>query len=285
MAMVALAVGIVIAGAFFDRSRAISVVTPQAGPAGPLVTGHRDGALVKTVTALSSVEINGETKLLFEADLSHPVEFGVGYTEGQWSSVNVSNIGQVTRLLSMTDATQSHDPVEIAAAQAALWHLSDRFELDRSAGANDEAVVSRYDQLTQDAVAHPEPAEARATIRIGSDDTRAMLGDTVKIEVSGDAATPWSIELSNSSAIAHPMGTFALCDTARVITAMAAPGTICVSSSGSATFATDLMLRSASRWTNEGRVFRRDGRRSLIMANRVAHQTTATASIHWETTK
>ena len=148
-------------GLAFGTVEAASSVTPKAGPSGKIVHGTYQGKAQKLQTMLFQVDLNGEASFMFCIDIATYIQFGVTYDEQSWDTSKVPNLNKVARVLSQTNATVTKDPIEIAAAQAAIWHFSDGFQLDVANPQNDAAVTTRYNALVADAEASEQDPLAR----------------------------------------------------------------------------------------------------------------------------
>ena len=289
--LVAVAVCVVGLGALVDPARAFSVVTPDTGPIGDIVYGHRGGRAVHALTSLVEAHINGETDYLLGADLTHPVQYGIDYDEGDWESeagVRGADLSKAARVLTHADWAHDRDATEITAVQAALWHFTDRFDLDRSAARNAGVVIERYQALVADAEAHPEDARPHGSLSVSPASAVVTGSEPAFVTVSGEATAPWSLELDDERSSVHPASADGVtCDTARTVTTidavpLAGASTVCITTTATApreAIEVGLVVRSAPTWVNGGRIFRHAGRRSLVLASRSSTQSVATAEI------
>lgn len=279
-ALVTAGAAIALIGTALGSPHTGAVVTPQSGPRGRVVTGHRDGVTVHRLTSLASAELAGETTLLFSAELGRPVQFGIDYTETDWTRAGIDAAPQVARILEQSHATTSHDPDEITATQAALWHVTDHFDLDVSASSNRAAVVRRYDELVADAIAYPAAASPPAGLELDDLSDSNSAREPARLGIGGEALFPWTIELSDHTAALHQMTEDGVCDTAEGLRDVSRPSTFCVTP-GPDSRDVEVIARSAPTTVHTGRAFRHDGRATLIMANRFTAQSGAEVTIHW----
>ena len=284
--LVAIAVCVVGLGVLVDPARAFSVATPQAGPIGEVVHGHRNGRQVQTVTALAEARINGETEFLLGADLSRPVQYGVDFDEGEWDAgdwASGADLAKATRVVNQADWARHRDAVEISAVSAALWHYTDHFDLDRTDARNDRAVVARYDDLVADAEGHPEPTRHGASMQVSPPPVTVTAHEPAFLAVTGDATAPWSLVAADARATVHPAAADGVtCDLTQTLTAVTGPSTICLTVSdapGPRPIDVGLVVRSAATWADSGRVFHHAGRRTLVMADRASNQSVAVAQV------
>lgn len=276
-ALLALAVAVAGLGLFLENADAASSVVPQSGPRGENVVGTYKGNQKTLATMLFAVELNGQTSYMFCIDIATSIELGVSYDESQWSDSQVPNLRKIARILSQTNATSTLDPVEIAAAQSAIWHFSDGFELSTS--DNSSAVVSRYQALIADAEANPVVDEPAGTLSISPETASGALGGSLVYTVTTSATEPLTIEISDSAVAAHPF-TSGSCDLATTITTITGSGKFCLTSTDPRENVS-VTLRSQAASVAAGRVFIRPGRQKLIIAKSGVAQTVETVTGTW----
>ncbi len=277
--LAAIAVIVGVAGVAFGTAEAGSTVTPQSGPSGRQVHGTYKGQAKKLQTMLFEVDVNGQTSFMFCIDIATYIQFGVPYDESSWSESAVPNLNKVARVLSQTNATTTKDPVEIAAAQAAIWHFSDGFDLDVANPNNDPAVTARYNALVSDADANPVSNEPAGTLDITPSTATVTQGKPVFFDVTTTSATPLSIELSDAAVSAHP-ATGDSCDVATTITSVQGNQRICLTSTSSRSNV-KMTLRTGSAPLSAGRVFIRPQRQKLIIGKSGAAQASETVNASW----
>lgn len=265
-------------GLAYGSADAGSSVTPQSGPAGRVVYGTYQGKAQKLQTMLFQVDVNGKASFMFCIDISTTIEFGVSYDEKSWSDSSVPNLANVARILSQTSATTTKDPIEIAAAQAAIWHFSDGFALDAANPKNDPAVTARYNALVSDATASPVPAEPAGTLAVVPGSATAAQGQAVFFDVTTTATAPLSIELSDAAVTAH-RATGDVCDVATPISTTG-PGRICLTASSPRSQVT-MTLRTGAAPLSAGRVFIRPKRQKLIIGKSGQAQSAETVVASW----
>ncbi|NLA34730.1 MAG: Cys-Gln thioester bond-forming surface protein [Actinobacteria bacterium] len=258
---------------------AASAVTPRNGPKGAVVHGILRGKPLTAQTILFAVDLNGAPSFMFCIDIDTAIEFGVAYSETDWSEAQVPNLAEVARVLSQTTATTSRDPVEIAAAQAAIWHFSDGFDLDVSSGKNHAAVVARYQALVADAAQNPATSEPAGTLDVSPDVASASYGQPVFFDVASTADGPIGIELSDSLVSAHPVSG-EVCDTATTIATITAGARLCVTSA-SPRANVKITLRTQAAPLSAGRVFVRPNRQKLIIGKAGAAQSNESVTASW----
>lgn len=258
---------------------AASAVTPQSGPRGEIVHGTFQGKPQKVQTMLFAVDLNGTPSFMFCIDLGTAIEFGVQYAETDWAESQVRNLAQVARVLSQTTATTTKDPIEIAAAQAAIWHFSDGFELDAQSGKNHPAVVARYHALVTDAAQNPVSSEPAGTLDVTPDVASASYGQPVFFDVVSTTEGAIGIESSDSLVSAHPADG-EVCDTATTIATTTAGSRFCVTSA-SPRSNVKITLRTQAAPLSAGRVFVRPNRQKLIIGKAGAAQSNETVSASW----
>lgn len=266
-------------GLAFSTVEAASSVIPKAGPSGKIVHGTYKGKAQKLQTMLFQVDLNGEASFMFCIDIATYIQFGVSYDESSWDTSKVPNLNKVARVLAQTTATSTKDPVEIAAAQAAIWHFSDGFQLDVANTANDPAVSARYQALVSDAEANPVANEPAGTLAVSPSIASVAQGQPVFYDVTTTATTPLSIELSDAAVTAHP-ATGPACDTATNITTVTGNSRICLTST-SARSNVKMTIRTGSAPVSAGRVFIRPDRQKLIIGKSGAAQSSETVSVSW----
>lgn len=277
--LASVAVIMTVLGVTLSVADAGSAVTPQSGPRGLDVVGTYKGAPKTVATMLFKVGVNGETSFMFCIDLATLIQFGVSYDESSWTTSQVPNLDKVARVLSRTNATTTRDPVEIAAAQAAIWHFSDGFALDISNPRNDPAVIARYQALVGDADANPVAAEPAGTLEVSPTTATVAQGRPAFFDVATTASAPIAIELSDAAVTAHP-AQGSTCDSATPIVTVTGPSRICLTTTA-ARSNVSLTLRTAAAPLNAGRVFIRPGRQKLIIGKSGAAQAHATAVASW----
>lgn len=266
-------------GLAFGTVEAASSVTPKAGPSGKIVHGTYQGKAQKLQTMLFQVDLNGEASFMFCIDIATYIQFGVTYDEQSWDTSKVPNLNKVARVLSQTNATVTKDPIEIAAAQAAIWHFSDGFQLDVANPQNDAAVTTRYNALVADAEANPVSNEPAGTLSVTPTTTSVAQGQPVFYDIATTATGALSIELSDAAVTAHPAnGT--TCDTATNISTVTGPSRICLTSTSARTNV-KMTIRTASAPVSAGRVFIRPARQKLIIGKAGAAQSSETVSVSW----
>ena len=279
-ALVATGVAVALIGTALGSSHTTSTVTPQSGPTGRVVVGRHDGATIRRLTSLASADLGGEPALLFSADVADRVQFGIDYVEADWDRSGVASPLQVARILEQSRATVTRDPDEIAATQAALWHVTGHFDLDPANSANRAAVVRRYDELVADATAHPAAASPPTGLELDDLSTVGSTRQPARLGVGGEAPFPWTIDLSDHTATLHRVTDDGVCDTSQVLLTVSRPSTICVTP-GPDSRDVEVVVRSAATTVHAGRAFRHNGRSTLIMANRFTAQSAAEVTIHW----
>lgn len=277
--LASVAVVLAVLGVTLSVADAGSSVTPRNGPRGHDVVGTYKGSQKRLATMLFEVGLNGETSFMFCIDLGTLIEFGVAYDESTWSASQVPNLDKVTRVLARTDATSTRDPVEIAAAQAAIWHFSDGFDLDLSNPRNDAAVVARYQALVSDAEANPVTAEPAGTLDVSPPSASVAQGRPAFFDVTTTATAPIAIELSDAAATAHP-AQGSTCDVATAIVTVTGPSRICLTTT-STHGTVSMTLRTAVAPLNAGRVFIRPGRQKLIVGRSGQAKAHAVAAASW----
>ncbi|MEZ5320594.1 MAG: PKD domain-containing protein [Microthrixaceae bacterium] len=256
-----------------------SSVVPSLGTKGPVVYGTFKGAPKRAQTALIKVDLNGTPSYLFCIDLGTLIELGANYEESSWSESNVANLAKVTRVLAQSSATTSHDPTEIGATQAAIWHFSDGFALDTSNPANSPALVARYNDLVADANAHPVTEEPTGSLNATPRAISVANGKPAFVNITTTATGPLSLELSNSLVTAHP-ASGDQCDLDTKLTTVTGNTRICLTAGAFATTAS-LTIRTDAAPVNAGRVFLRPGRQKLIIGKRGTAQSSANVAATW----
>ena len=171
------------------------------------------------------------------------------------------------------------DPVEIAAAQAAIWHFSDSFELDASNANNDAAVVARYNVLVGDATANPVTSEPAGSLDVTPSSASAIQGSPVFYDITTTATAALSIELSDAAVSAHPASATA-CDAATTITTVTGNSRVCLTSTDPRVNV-KMTVRTGSAPVSAGRVFIRPARQKLIIGKSGAAQSTDTVTSSW----
>ena len=237
---------------------AASSVTPRSGPSGKTVHGTYQGKSQKVPTMLFQVDLNSAPSFMFCIDIGTAIEFGVPYAETGWEESNVKNLAKVARVLSQTNATTTLDPVEIAAAQAAIWHLSDGFDLATNDARNDAAVIARYQALVDDAERNPVSSEPAGTLSVTPAKGSAAYGSPIFYDVATTSTDPIAIELSDSLVNAHPV-VDGVCDIATTINTVTGASRFCVTAAGPRSNV-KVTLRTAAAPLSAGRVFVRPNR-------------------------
>lgn len=268
-------------GIFFDDVQAASSVTPQSGPRGNNVVGTHKGESRQLATMLFQVDLNSSPSFMFCIDISTVIEFGVSYDERSWDTSNVPNLANISRILSQTNATETLDPVEIAAAQSAIWHFSDGFELAVNDPANDPAVVARYQALVADATANPTPAEPAGTLEVSPKTASAASGQPIFFDVATTSDSPITIEPSDPAVHPHPANGD-VCDTATTIWTLTTERRFCLTSTDPRDGVT-VALRTGSAEVHAGRVFIHPGRQKLVIAKAGTAQSTDVITVTWTT--
>jgi len=266
-------------GLAFNTVEAASSVTPKAGPSGKVVHGTYQGKAEKLQTMLFEVDLNGKASFMFCIDIATYIQFGVTYDESSWDTSKVPNLNKIARILAQTNATVTKDPIEIAAAQSAIWHFSDGFQLDVANPANDPAVTARYHALVNDAEANPVANEPAGTLAVSPSTATVAQGQPVFFDVTTTATAPLSIELSDAAVSAHPANG-ATCDVATTITTVTGNSRICLTSTSSRSNV-KMTLRTGSAPVSAGRVFIRPARQKLIIGKSGAAQSSETVSASW----
>ena len=284
-ALAACAVVVVGLGLVVNSAQAGSSVVPRNGIRGVLVAGNHSGrSHVAMSTMLFEVELNGSVAYVFSTDISRAMEFGVDYDETGWTDTAVPHVAEVSRILSRTTAAEPGPDraLEIAAAQAAVWHFTDGFELDPADGRNNPAVLARVRDLIADAVAHPARAEVTGTLAVTPDDRSVPAGSPAYFDIVTSSSSPLSIELSDAAATAHRViGN--TCDTTNIVTEVVATSgaaRICLTSTRALTGAR-LTVRTTTTPVSAGRVFERPDRRKLILGKAGVAQSSATVTASW----
>lgn len=266
--------------ALSGTANAESVVQPNSGPSGHKVYGHLGGSAKSYSTMLFKVSMgDGSTAYMFCTDIEHYIAFGKDYTETSWDSSNVDNVEYVTAVLHATNATTTLDKTEIAAAQAAIWHFSDGFELDPANPNNSPAVIARYNELITYANANPVYEEPAPTLVVAPSDQSGIEGTSLIYDVTTTAIGPLSLSVDNPSVSIHPVsgGT---CDTSSTISQMTGSGQVCLASADPLSGVT-LAVTTEAAQINRGRVFVRPGNQTLVMASEGIVQSSATATANW----
>ena len=257
-----------------------SSVVPQSGPEGKqVVKDSRAGAAKRLRTMLFKVELNGTTSYMFCIDISTSIEFGVSYDESSWNESSVPNLDKIARILAQTNALATKDTVEIAAAQAAIWHFSDGFEIDRTAGKNDAAVLARYDALVADATQNPVSSEPAGSLDVTPASATLVQGRPAFFDVATTSTAPVSIELSDAAVTAHPANGDE-CDRLTTINAVTGSTRICLTTEA-ARSNVKMTLRTGAAPVNAGRVFIRPARQKLIIGKAGAAQSSETVTASW----
>lgn len=279
--LVATAIVLGSAALFLDRAQAGSSVTPTSGPQGKTVVGTYGGKTKSLVTMLFRVQMNGTDSFMFCIDISTLIEFGVSYDEASWSTSNVPNLGEITRILSLTNATSTKDPVEIAAAQAAIWHYSDGFELAAKDTRNDPAVVARYAELVAAAAADPVESEPAGTLSVTPESASATTGQPLFYEIATTATAPLTLETSDPAVSVHP-AEGDVCRTDQVIATVTGNARVCLTTRDPRQDV-KLTVRTPSAQVAAGRVFIRPGRQKLIIGRSATAQSAEVVSATWTT--
>ena len=266
-------------GLVFNTVEAASSVTPQNGPEGKTVHGTYQGESRALLTMLFKVDLNGEASFMFCIDIATNIEFGVSYAESNWDESKVPNLNKIARVLAQTTAITTKDPVEIAAAQAAIWHFSDGFQLDAANPKNDPAVTARYNALVSDADANPVSNEPAGTLDVSPTTKTAAQGSALFYDVTTTAAGPLSIELSDAAVSAHP-AVGDSCDIATRITSVTGSSRVCLTSIEPRN-AVKMTIRTGSAPLSAGRVFIRPARQKLIIGKSGAAQSSETVDASW----
>lgn len=266
--------------ALSGTANAESVVQPNSGPSGHKVYGHLGGSAKSYSTMLFKVSMgDGSTAYMFCTDIQHYIALGKDYTETSWDSSNVANVEFVTAVLHATNATSTLDKTEIAAAQAAIWHFSDGFELDPANPNNSAAVIARYNELVAYATANPVHEEPAPTLDVTPADQSGVEGTSLIYDVTTTAAGPLSLSVDSPAVSIHPVsgGT---CDTSSTISQMTGSGQVCLASADPLSGVT-LTVTTEAATINRGRVFVRAGNQTLVMASEGIAQSSASATANW----
>lgn len=258
---------------------AASSVTPRSGPSGKTVHGTYQGKSQKVPTMLFQVDLNSAPSFMFCIDIGTAIEFGVPYAETGWEESNVKNLAKVARVLSQTNATTTLDPVEIAAAQAAIWHFSDGFDLATNDARNDAAVIARYQALVDDAERNPVSSEPAGTLSVTPAKGSAAYGSPIFYDVATTSTDPIAIELSDSLVNAHPV-VDGVCDIATTINTVTGASRFCVTAAGPRSNV-KVTLRTAAAPLSAGRVFVRPNRQKLIIGKPGIAQANQTVAASW----
>ena len=198
MRMTAL-VTVVFAVFFFaavKQASAGTVATPTGTGVGQAVDGPIGSSPRQLGFAgLISVDVGGTNTWAYCIDLNHPLQMNEPYAEGDWSDANVANLAKITRILQQhpADATASSgNAAEAAAAQAAIWHFSDGFDLTATSN-----VVALYQQIVADAEANPV-SEPTTSLVISPSQQTGNAGDYLAVTISTTATGPVSLAVTPS---------------------------------------------------------------------------------------
>ena len=210
-----------------------------------------------------------------------PGESGLG--EVDWDTSGVPNLDTVGRILAAYHPNGSGpagfeitgtDAQRAAATQAAIWHVTDGFDL--TVGDNDPVIEANYAAILAavDADALPSSGQPDVSLSITSPEV-----------TSGDAGTPvgpFVVSTTASSVTLTPAAGVTVTDGEGV--PLAGPivdGTEFFLLSDADTTAT--VTASAEATVHAGRVFVKDGSQRLILATSVATTVDAEASASWTT--
>ena len=141
-------------------SQAAAAVTPTTSIAGLVV--YPPGGSVDVPTAVYPVTNGDGSFNLFALYPNQPVGEGAEHYNVAWASLNGVSVGIISQLVSLFDAS-SQSALEIAATQAAIWHITSGWEPDR-AGANSPEFLTRYDELLALATANPDTETDRKSV-------------------------------------------------------------------------------------------------------------------------
>ena len=270
---------VILAGAavLLPQAQAGSTVVPASGPRGVTVHGTFRGETVDNQTMLFQSQLNGEPTLMFTIGLDSVLELARSYQETSWNESNVAHVAAVTTVLSRTHASSSFDPVEIAAAQSAIWHLTDGFELDEADTRNDPQVIKRYHDLVNIAISEPSDTSASTTLDVTPQHQVVAARNDAIIRIASNSSETFALETNGQQVSVHPTINGA-CDTSRTISTAPANSQVCVHSD-TARDGVSVSIRSSATQLAGGRIFSKTGRQRLITARQSTSQNVRFATI------
>lgn len=170
----------------------VGLVTPAlADPAtaeftgagkGMQVTGDLGGDSLTLGAHEMRMVIDGEATFGFCIDINTMISPGTELTEESWSDSGIANLDKVAWILGAYESTTDENA---AATQAAIWHLTDGFDLTGPA-----AVKDRYDAILASVGSIEEPSLG---LEVTPAEQSGSVGETLSFDVA-TTATDWAVD-------------------------------------------------------------------------------------------
>ncbi len=275
-ATVAFTLGVTGVGLTSLAARAGSAVTPEVSHDGVVIIGTVAAAPVTAPTASFGVTGLDGPAVMLSGRISAPVEMGTRHEEADIDDETMRRVGAI---LSASSVADGRDPTEIAAAQGAVWNVTDGFELSLSDTDNDPAVSARYRELLAVAAVDPDDEAPIPTVGIEPEVLTVRSGDPGIVDVRTDSADPVTIEVSDPAVTLHPVvdGT---CDRDATLGPVTGSGKICATAAGTPT-QVDLTARSAIRIREAVHLYRNGSGSSMVGLVPTTDQSSARSTLSW----
>jgi hypothetical protein len=289
--MFGIAIGLVLMAA----GQASAAPSGQVQPVGfsPFVKDVRGhvGAQARheAATGLIVVQNSDGTKAYaYCIDVSVTILLNKNFTPQPWDSthtrVSPENLSRINWILHQYPASATvtkgtaNGATEAAGVQAAIWFFSDNFTFnstDRSAGQNDPAVISLYDQIVAAAQSHSTPQPA-PTLSISPATGSATAGsNTGPYTVASTASGPVALAVSPAGS-----ATIVDCTSHAAVSSVTNGGTFCLNR-GTAGSTTVTGTATEPIQTGTVLVDLAETNQRLIMATDIPAQVTASAAGTW----
>ena len=248
------------------------------------VVGEAGAGVQRPTAGLMAMTIDGVPGSGYCIDLHTGITVGTsGIAEVDWDTSGVTNLGQVEQILGSYHPAGSGPAgyaitgtvaQRAAATQAAIWHVTDGFEM--APGENDPVIAANYDAIVRAVTDGVLPGFGEPSVSlaiVAPADTEAPLGEPVGPFVLNTTAA--SVTLTPSA------GTTVTDATGAPLAGPYADGTefwLLSDDVGQAT-----VTASAEASVRAGRVFAKKGSQRLILATTVTTAVDAEAGASWVT--
>jgi TQXA domain-containing protein len=282
VAAVAAALGLVVGMASPALAAMAEVVGQARGESGNLRGSVDDGPTRSYGGGLFDITIDGEPGQAYCIDISTAIGGGATYDEADWDTSGVENLETVEAILRHYYPNgdgptgyelQGSNAEKAMGTQAAIWHVTDGFELDTDDPGNSANVVANYETILA-AVANGLDGFGEPEVTLAITPPSATIGE------AGSLVGPYVIETTAGSVTVTPSDGVGLYDSAgEPFTGDIGDGTeLWLSADGAAE---GKITATAAGDVFAGRVFVANHSQTLVLAENVGVDAEATAKVEF----